>query len=344
MMAKRTKPQAIDLFSGCGGLTLGLKQAGFKVVAAVEVDDIAAITFRANHKRVRLEHADIRTVSASKLRAELGLRRGQLALIAGCPPCQGFSALRTRNGSKRNRDQRNDLINEMVRFVREFRPKAVMMENVPDLEKHDLFRRFCRSLRALGYRINFGKKDAAEFGVPQRRERLILLGGRGFNVDFGKKSRRRRTVRDAIAHLSDGKISSDALHNLPEKRSERIKKLIRDIPKNGGSRTDLPKRRQLLCHKKRNGFFDVYGRMAWDEVAPTITGGCFNPSKGRFLHPDKHRAITMREAASLQSFPPSYKFDMSRGKTAVALMIGNALPPEFIRRQAVSIRQAIEKR
>jgi DNA (cytosine-5)-methyltransferase 1 len=139
--------------------------------------------------------------------------------------------------------------------------------------------------------------------------------------------------------------SRDALHNIPEKvRTARIQKLIRDIPKNGGSRRDLPKSRQLKCHQRSNGFYDIYGRMAWDEVAPTITSGCFNPSKGRFLHPDKDRAITMREAALLQGFPRSYIFDLSPGKEAIALMIGNALPPEFIRRHALQIRRALEER
>jgi DNA (cytosine-5)-methyltransferase 1 len=124
-------------------------------------------------------------------------------------------------------------------------------------------------------------------------------------------------------------------------RSKRVADLIRDIPKDGGSRGDLPKKRQLACHKKSDGFRDVYGRMAWDKVSPTITGGCFNPSKGRFLHPVKNRTITMREAALLQSFPRSYKFNSDIGTQAIALMIGNALPPEFIRRHALAIVEAL---
>jgi DNA (cytosine-5)-methyltransferase 1 len=127
-------------------------------------------------------------------------------------------------------------------------------------------------------------------------------------------------------------------------RSPKVRKLIADIPKDGGSRGDLPKRRQLQCHKKNDGFHDVYGRMAWDDVAPTITSGCFNPSKGRFLHPEQDRAITMREAALLQGFPRSYFFDATIGKSALALMIGNALPPEFIRRHAVEIRSALHSK
>jgi DNA (cytosine-5)-methyltransferase 1 len=128
---------------------------------------------------------------------------------------------------------------------------------------------------------------------------------------------------------------------LPEKRAGTVLKLIRDIPKDGGSRGDLPRARQLRCHKKSDGFSDIYGRMAWKKVAPTITSGCFNPSKGRFLHPESDRAITMREAALLQGFPRDYSFALSYGKQAIALMIGNALPPEFIRRHALEIHGAL---
>ena len=338
------RPRALDLFSGCGGLTLGLRRAGFHVVGAVEINSAAVKTFKANHRRVPVKQGDIRSISADGLRRELRLRRGQLELLAGCPPCQGFSVLRTRNGAHRNRDGRNDLVREMLRFVRAFRPKAVMMENVPKLQGHKIFSDFCDALKGMGYQLNFDVKDVAEFGVPQRRARLILLAGKGFKIRFAKQAKRKRTVREAIAELPDARKTRDKLHGLPEKRSPRIQRLIRDIPKDGGSRIDLPKRRQLACHNRANGFYDIYGRMVWDDVAPTITSGCFNPSKGRFLHPEENRAITMREAALLQSFPRDYKFDISVGKEAIALMIGNALPPEFIRRQAISIRSALKER
>lgn len=335
-------PSAIDLFSGCGGLTLGLKQAGFNVLSAVEIDAAAVRTYTANHKDVAVVHADIRELSAAGLRRELGLRPGQLDLLAGCPPCQGFSTLRTRNGANRNRDFRNGLIQEMLRFARAFRPKTIMMENVPRLVRHKPFRDFCAGLRQLGYRIAFEIKDASRYGVPQRRRRLILLASRGFDIEFAVEASRTRTVRSAIGRMPEPGQGGDRLHNIPEKRrSEKVLKLIRDIPKDGGSRSDLPRSRQLDCHKKSDGFKDIYGRMAWDAVAPTITSGCFNPSKGRFLHPQQNRAITMREAALLQGFPRGYAFDLTAGKEAIALMIGNALPPEFIRRHALEIQRAL---
>jgi len=338
------KPMAIDLFSGCGGLTLGLKQAGFRVVGAVEVDPLAVKTYKSNHKRISVWQSDIRKLAASKVMRSLEIESGEIDLLAGCPPCQGFSALRTRNGARWNRDKRNNLVRDMLRFIRVFRPKAVMMENVPGLERRRPFHNLCRGLKSLGYTVKSDVKDAARYGVPQRRRRLILLAGQGFNIPFATKARRFRTVREAIGWLPKPGESGDRLHDKREKRSKKVLKLIREIPRNGGSRLDLPRERQLKCHKRCNGFKDVYGRMAWKDVAPTITGGCFNPSKGRFLHPDQNRAITMREAALLQSFPPDYRFDGSAGKQAVALMIGNALPPEFIRRHALKIWQSLKKR
>ncbi|MGY3497831.1 DNA cytosine methyltransferase [Bradyrhizobium sp. USDA 4502] len=339
---KPRKATALDLFSGCGGLTVGLKQAGFNVLAAVEFNSLAAETFRSNHRDVILKERDIRAVSPLRLRRELKLHKGELDLLAGCPPCQGFSSLRTRNGRKRNRDRRNDLVNQMLRFAKTFEPKAIMMENVPKLIEYGPFKKLCQELADLGYTVDVQIKDAARYGVPQRRRRLILLAGKGFSVPFAKEARVIRTVRSAIGDLEEPGSSKDALHNFLEKRrSEKVQRLIRDIPKDGGSRTDLSEARQLPCHQRSNGFRDIYGRMAWDTVSPTITGGCFNPSKGRFLHPVRDRAITMREAALLQSFPRRYKFSRGAGKEAVALMIGNALPPEFIRRHALVILRSL---
>jgi DNA (cytosine-5)-methyltransferase 1 len=332
---------AIDLFAGCGGLTLGLKRAGFRVVAAVELDQLAADTYKSNHPRVRVVQADIQSVGAGPLMEELKLKPGKLDLLAGCPPCQGFSVLRTRNGATQRRDSRNGLITEVLRFARTFRPKTIMLENVPGLGAHWSFQKLCRDLRSLGYVVEWGIKDARHYGVPQRRKRLILLAGRGFRIPFAKEARTTKTVRDAIGHLALAG-SHDRLHNLPERRSDKVIALIRSIPKDGGSRADLPETMQLECHKRSDGFSDVYGRMAWDFPSPTITSGCFNPSKGRFLHPELDRAITLREAALLQTFPARYRFPTDGNKEAVALMIGNALPPEFISRHAKQIAKSLK--
>jgi DNA (cytosine-5)-methyltransferase 1 len=335
-------PMAADLFCGCGGLTEGLKKAGFRVLGAVDNDPLATETYTANHPKVSVWETDIRGLKVSTFKRKLGLRKGALDLLAGCPPCQGFSTMRTLNGSRIIVDPRNDLLLEFLRFVEELKPKAVMMENVPGLAEDKRFRTFCNRLSVLGYVGDHRILNVAGYGVPQRRRRLIYLASLGGSIPFAKPAKHKRTVRDTIVHLARSGKSGDALHDLPEKRTLKIQRLIQAIPKNGGSRTDLPSSRQLNCHKKCNGFKDVYGRMAWDDVAPTITSGCFNPSKGRFLHPTENRAITMREAALLQGFPLKYKFPNVRSKSAVALLIGNALPPPFITAHAKMIRNTLQ--
>ncbi len=336
------KPKAIDLFSGCGGLTLGLKQAGFEVIGAVEVDDLAAKTYEANHPEVTVWKNDIRDVNVPDVLNKLRISKGELDLLAGCPPCQGFSTMKTLNGNASDDDDRNDLVFEYLRFVKEMQPKALMMENVPGLAKDQRSKTLVVELKELGYCCSFDVLNAADYGVPQRRKRFILLAGKSLSVDFGTRAQRRKTVREAFTLLK--KIpKDDPLHNIKEHRSKRIQDLIAMIPPNGGSRRDLAEEYQLPCHKRCDGFKDVYGRMAWDEISPTITGGCFNPSKGRFLHPTLNRAISLREAALLQSFPPDYQFSLERGKSAAAQMIGNALPPEFIRRHAVKVIKFLQE-
>jgi DNA (cytosine-5)-methyltransferase 1 len=336
------RPKAIDLFSGCGGLTLGLTQAGFRVVGAVENDPLAVETYKVNHKRVVIWEQDIRKLAAAEVMRRLKIERGQLDLLAGCPPCQGFSTMTTLNG-RIGQDRQNDLVFEFLRFVRVFRPKAVMLENVPKLAKNRRFKKLRLDLKNLGYEINYSVLNAANYGVPQRRRRLILVAGHQAKIPFGQPFYRPRTVKEAFKKLGKRRAKCDPLHNLPEQRSDKVKRLICQIPHNGGSRMHLGEKCQLDCHQKCDGFKDVYGRMAWNEVSPTITGGCFNPSKGRFLHPTKNRAISMREAALLQSFPPNYFFSIKRGKSPIAQMIGNALPPEFIRRHARSVIRHLVK-
>ncbi|MCK6484529.1 MAG: DNA cytosine methyltransferase [Phycisphaerae bacterium] len=341
--ATRRKPIAIDLFAGCGGLTEGLRQAGFRVVGAVEIDELAAKSYRMNHPRVALWTQDIRTVKVTELRTTLGLERGELDLLAGCPPCQGFSSLRTLNGKRDVRDRRNSLTDDFLRFVRGFAPRAVMLENVPGLADRRRFSQFAAILKRLGYEVNWAVLDAAQYGVPQRRRRLILLAAKKAKIEFAPPAESEATVRNAIIGLKSPDRADDPLHRTIGKRSERILELIKLIPRDGGSRSDLPEDRWLECHKRCEGFKDVYGRMRWDSVAPTITGGCLNPSKGRFLHPIQDRPITAREAALLQSFPADYRFSTERGMYAVAAMIGNALPPEFIRRQALQVATVLKQ-
>jgi DNA (cytosine-5)-methyltransferase 1 len=330
MTTTASKPRAIDCFSGCGGMTVGLKRAGFSVVGAVEIDPVACDVYELNHPDTKLWRKDICELTCDEILTELNLRPGELDLLGGCPPCQGFSTLRTHNGKKRIRDERNDLIFQFQRLILGLLPKSVMLENVPGLFRNRRLSEFKKSLKEHGYAVIAKILNVADYGVPQRRRRLVVLASRYGTVGFAAKAERRLTVRDAIGALPPAGESGDPLHDLKENRTPRIRKLIDAIPHDGGSRTALPRNLQLKCHRESDGFKDVYGRMSWDRLSPTITTGCFNPSKGRFLHPCENRAITMREAALLQSFPADYQFPVEFGKINIASMIGNALPPEFI--------------
>ena len=345
-MAKRRRRQfrAIDLFCGCGGLTLGLRRAGFRVVAGIDSDSLSIATHAMNHKGTRLVEEDIGAVRPHELRADLGLATGELDLLAGCPPCQGFSRLRTKNGKRGIVDPLNDLLFQFVRFVREFVPKAVMLENVPALATNWRMQVLQDELCAVGYESDLKVLDAQSFGVPQRRLRMILLAGRGECPPFASEVRKGRTVAGAIRRLPRPEDSDDPTHNYVVRRAPRVAELIRRVPKDGGSRTDLPASAQLRCHRESDGFRDIYGRMAWSEPAPTITGGCINPSKGRYVHPMEDRAITVREAALLQSFPRQYQLDMSRGRYPAAQLIGNAFPPKFAEHHARAIHRHLRRR
>jgi len=335
---------AVDLFSGCGGLTLGLKWAGFNVIGAVESDLLAVETYLKNHPEVKVWHQDIITLSGKQILKALGLKRGELDLLAGCPPCQGFSRIRTKNGRKKVFDKRNDLVLECIRLLKAIFPKIFLMENVPGLAKDKRMKIFKKVAQDLGYDINGTPLilDTENFGLPQRRKRMIFICSRVGPIILPRPSRLQGTVKKAIGWLPAPGQKKDPLHDYKEKRSSQILARIKRIPKNGGSRANLPKKHQLKCHNKTSiGFKDVYGRMAWDEVSPTITCGCINPSKGRFLHPSQNRAITLREAAILQTFPKSYFFPLRRGKFATAALIGNALPPAFVKKHANAIKRTL---
>ena len=186
-------PIAVDLYCGCGGLTTGLKQAGFKVIAAVDNDPLSILTYYENHPEVKLYAEDIRDIKADKFMEELGLEPGKLDLLAGCPPCQGFSSVRTLNGALNIDDPRNDLLLEFLRFVELLMPKAVMFENVPGLSKDEIFFYFCERMKQLGYLDKYDILDAANYGVPQRRRRLIYIAGYGFKIPFANVAAERVT-------------------------------------------------------------------------------------------------------------------------------------------------------
>lgn len=337
------KYNAVDLFSGCGGMTEGLINAGFRVISAIELDKDAAQAYLLNHQQhgVKLFLEDIRDVHADRIAQILSGER--LHLLAGCPPCQGFSLIRRKNKKKPIPDSRNSLILEYLRFVEALSPMTIMLENVAGIKDYHLFKKVFKKLEALGYYLTSGVVDAASYGVPQRRKRFVLLGSLISQIQIPKGSSTMVTVRNAIGNLEAPENSVDALHNRYPRHTVNIMERIKLIPCDGGSRKDLPEIYTLKCHKKDGvGFKDVYGRLKWDNVSSTITGGCLNPSKGRFLHPEKHRCITAREAAILQSFRRNYIFPENISLTKIAQMIGNALPPLFCQAQGEAIKDNLD--
>lgn len=344
---------AIDAFAGGGGLTVGLKRAGFRVVAAVEIEHHAFGTYKANHPEVRCLNQDIATVSGAVLLKQA--ETAQIDLLAGCPPCQGFTSLTAKNKDKE--DPRNELVLELARLTEEIMPRASMMENVPGLTRkgESLYRQLRDRLEALGYLLTDEVLQVADFGVPQYRRRLVLLGGLGFIIPLPHATHSRcptkaiaawRTVRDAIAGMRSpvslsqakarGAVERSDWHIVRDISVRNIERLQAATP--GKTWEHIPEQLRPDCHRDGYlGFTNVYGRMEWDRPAPTITGGCTTPSKGRFGHPDADRTISVREAALLQTFPYDYKLDTPY-MDHVCNIIGNALPCDFA--QAISMQCA----
>jgi DNA (cytosine-5)-methyltransferase 1 len=339
-------PTAVDLFCGAGGVTTGFRAAGVRVVAAVDSSAAARQTYIANHPGVKVYADDIRQLRPSNLRRRLHLRKGELTILTACAPCQTFSTLSAKN--RKRRDPRNALVDRVVDFVEEFQPAAAVMENVPLLAVQRRFVRTVRRLRRLGYGVWYDIVDAASFGVPQRRRRLALIAIRGLadaevptlTIDHPSLTQfaQRKTVRQAFEVLSVPH-TVDELHTPRFSYPEIVVRRIAAIPVDGGSRTDLPAELQLECHKRllKSGAGNVYGRMRWDDVAPTLTTRCTTPACGRYLHPEENRAITLREASVLQSFPPDYVF--KGGSMAIQAQIGNAVPPLLAQAMATLVVQ-----
>lgn len=329
---------AIDLFSGCGGSALGFKNAGFKITAAVDNDKASAKTYKKNNPKTIFFEDKIEDLKGNVILEKSGLKKGKCTVILACPPCQGFSS--ARRISQRN-DPRNKLIFEFVRLTKEINPEFIAMENVPGLSKGEginLFSEAVKRLTKIGYKMHVNDVfDASDFGVPQRRKRLILLGTRlkGLKIthpvpEFGQENQpKKKTVRETIENLRIIKAgefdANDYLHRSRNLSELNLRRLTKFTPKNGGSWKDWPEELKLECMKRWSGHSDVYGRMRWDEPAPTLTGGCTNLSKGRFGHPEQNRAISLREAARLQSFPDDYIFDGNTGE--ISDQIGNSVPP-----------------
>jgi DNA (cytosine-5)-methyltransferase 1 len=339
-----------DIFAGCGGGSIGFQQVGFDVVGAVEIDGDAAAAYAAN-VGVEPLRRDIREVAGRDLVNGSGVGIGELTLLFGCPPCQSFTILRRSAAESAADGVRNSLPQEYSRLVEELRPRHIAFENVPGMVSGRWRHRFdelLADLERLGYRCVWAVLDAADFGVPQRRCRVVVVGSRLVDPVLPASTHRasgqgglpaHRTVRDAIGglcRLGPGEADpADALH-CARRHSDIAIRRLRAVPE-GGGRKNLPPELELACHKRNPGYYDIYGRMWWDRVAPTLTSGCTNVTKGRFGHPEQDRAITLREALLLQGFPPGATV---RGDTdTMALQVGNAVPPPLM----AALGQAILK-
>jgi DNA (cytosine-5)-methyltransferase 1 len=319
-----------------------MHQAGFETKVAIEIESDAVLAYKMNHKKTEVIQKDIRFVTAKEIIEKL--KGQQLHLLAGCPPCQGFSSIRRLNKKASIRDSRNRLVLEYLRLVKGLKPLTIMMENVPGLKDYFLFIKVVKELYKLGYNPQVAIVNVKEYGVPQRRKRLVMVGSLLGDLQIEKSINERSTVRKAIGDLTPVEKTNDSVHKIVAVHTSKIMERIKLTPKDGGSWKDLPKKYKLECHKKDNvGFNDIYGRLRWDDYSTTITGGCLNPSKGRFLHPKENRCISAREAALLQSFPIDYKFPTNITKTSLALLIGNALPPKFSYYQSKNIYNHLKK-
>lgn len=321
----------VDLFCGLGGLTHGLSKGGVRVVAGIDVDADCRFPYEQNNKSKFIEQ-DVRELTGDDVRALW--RRGTHTLLAGCAPCQSFSTY-SQKGRQAREDSEWNLVAAFGRLVVESQPDLVTMENVPRLLDHRVFSRFLRSLAA--YKVWFEPIQCAQYRVPQTRKRLVLLASRLGSIALQPPATIGEgdavTVRRVIAHLPRVRAGEtdplDRLHAACKLSDINLRRIRASRP--GGTWRDWHPSLVAECHTKMSGdtYPSVYGRMEWDRPAPTITTQCFGYGNGRFGHPEQDRAITLREAALLQTFPHSYQF-LRDGEAArfsvLGRLIGNAVP------------------
>lgn len=332
--AKHNVPSivGVDLFCGVGGLTHGLIKSGITIRAGVDLDSSCKYAYEANNK-AKFIGADISTVTGKEI--EKYWKQGEIKVLVGCAPCQPFSTHSNKVKGKEQGDKWN-LLNEFIRLVVETAPKIISMENVPNLSNKQVFKNFVIKLESLGYEVKHQNVYCPDYGIPQKRRRLVLLASKLGKIDLippTHKKNKYKTVRDAIGHLepikSGERSKKDKLHFTTKLTDINLRRIKASVP--NGTWEDWDKKLWLECHKKETGksYKAVYGRMSWDEPSPTITTQFYNYGTGRFGHPVQDRALTIREASILQGFPAKYKFvekDDDIMLTQIGTHIGNAVP------------------
>jgi DNA (cytosine-5)-methyltransferase 1 len=341
------KLSVVDFFCGCGGTSAGLRAAGMEVITGIDVDDIALQTFQNNFPNAKAIKKDVTKLSCAALsRTIKGTTRP--LLFAACAPCQPFSQ---QNRHKDNRDDRVVLLDEFHKFVRHFKPDFIILENVPGMQKiqEGPFVRFTALLEELGYNFDHDVMDAKAYGVPQTRRRLVLVAALKVKIKLPVATHGNaenladyRTVREAIAHYP-ALGAGQCLDTVPNHHTANITDInlerLYHTPE-GGDRRDWPDRLLLKCHRKQTGYTDTYGRLSWSEPAKTLTTKCTSVSNGRFGHPEQNRALSVREAAALQSFPDDFKFVGTVSQAA--RQVGNAVPVEFAKSLGEQIMLSFE--
>lgn len=322
--------EVVDLFCGVGALSHGLKQAGLKIVAGYDVDARCKYAFEKNNDAVFFAR-DVAKLTAIEIKTHFSGKAP--SILAGCAPCQPFSSYKQRY----EEDPQWSLVTKFAKLAVEVAPDFVTMENVPALLKYKegrVFEEFCSQLTGAGYHLQQAIAKCEEFGVPQKRRRLVVIAAKSASLKpLNPTHSAAVSVRDAIGtlpYLRAGEADrSDPLHtssSLTEINMTRIK-----LSKQGGTWRDWPENLRAACHRRPTGktYPGVYARMSWDNPSPTMTTQCYGYGNGRFGHPEQHRAISLREAAILQSFPNDYEFlptSETISFTEVGRWIGNAVP------------------
>lgn len=343
----RRRVVAIDFFSGAGGLSAGLVSAGIKVLAGVDNDPMLRATYDANHGDGSFIEEDITTTDIHELRQRVGIRSTDVVIYAACTPCQPFSTLSQRRGV----DARKELLLAFGQLVRQSPPDYVIVENVPGLQNaygREIHLEFLEDLKAAGLTHWSGKMiDASDYGVPQVRKRYVLVASAHGEIDLPKPMRGpKKTVRETIGSFPTA-VPYGHAPELPghvfRAPKEHHRKILEAIPIDGGSRSDVVDTSILLkCHQDRpNVHKDVFGRMSWDSPSPTLTCRCTDVYCGRFAHPEENRGLSLREAASLQTFPSDYVFKGTLFHAAK--QIGNAVPVELARRIGLTLRRHVKE-